>query len=73
MVSVHLLVDDAYIDSFIQELPKEKVVVVENNFKENKQLLVSELNAYLENNIDVKSYANSMKDLTSWLKEKESL
>ncbi|NPA59420.1 MAG: hypothetical protein GXO30_02975 [Epsilonproteobacteria bacterium] len=64
---IHLLVDNAYIEQLMQELPKDKVVVVEESFKENKKLFEAEVQNYKSNNLKTKDYYESMKDLDSWL------
>ncbi len=64
---IHLLVDNAYIEQLMQELPKDKVVVVEESFKENKKLFEAEVQNYKSNNLKTKDYYESMRELNSWL------
>jgi len=60
---IHLLVDNDYITQLMQELPKDKVVVVEENFKENKKLFEDEIQNYKDNNLETKDYYESMREL----------
>ena len=71
MTSLHLLIEDDYIDEFAQALPKDKVRIVEKNFDENKQKLQTAFEAYCENNTQVKPLQNSMQDLKIWLDQKD--
>ena len=72
MRKVHLLVEDNYIESFMESLPKDKVFVIEEEFEKNKKLLNNTLEEYKDENSSVIPYVESMKDLTSWLKEREN-
>jgi len=60
---IHILVDNDYIAQLMQELPKDKVVVVEENFKENKKLFEDEIQNYKDNNLETKDYYESMREL----------
>jgi len=71
MTKINLLVDDEYIDEFVQSLPKDKVIVVENNFEENKELLAQMLDAYLNDKEKFIPYYESMKNISSWFQKKE--
>ena len=64
---VHLLVEDDYIETFMQTLPKDKIVVVEENFKDNKKKLQAELEKYQNDSLKFKDYGESMKELNNWL------
>ena len=63
MITIHLQIEEDYIEEFMSNLPKEKVVVIEENFKENKILLEKELKNYQENRYDFIPYLQSMKEI----------
>ncbi len=67
MITIHLQVEDDYIDTFMESLPKDKVVVIEENFKDNQQKLHEVLNLYKKSPDVFVSYYDSMKDIGSWL------
>jgi len=60
---VHLLIDNDYIEQLMQELPKGKVRVVEENFKNHKKLFEDEVVKYKNGNLETKDYYESMKGL----------
>jgi len=68
---IHLLVDDDYIDGFVDGLPKDKVTIVEQDFQENKKLLQDELESYQDNSIEFIPYSQSMKNITLWLNDRD--
>jgi predicted nucleic-acid-binding protein len=70
MTKISLLIDDEYIEEFIQSLPKEKVLVIEHNFEENKKLLADALEEYRQNQGDFVPYYESMKNISSWFQTK---
>jgi len=69
IITIHLQVDEDYIDTFMLTLPKEHVTVIEENFKENQALLVQEMNSYDEKSQKFTSYYESMKNIDSWFDE----
>ena len=71
MQTIHLLIEDDYIEEFIHGLPKDKVIVIEEDFKENKIMLDDELKNYQQNPSDFIPYSKSMKELSIWLNERE--
>ena len=74
MITIHLQIDEEYIDTFMLTLPKEHVTIIEENFKENQILLTEELQSYNEKSQDFIPYQESMKNINSWLDElKESV
>ena len=70
MQTLHLLVKDEFIEEFVKSLPKEKVIVVEKEFKENKKLFQDELNKYNNDKLMTIPYQESAKELNLWLKGK---
>ena len=60
---IHLLVNNDYIEQLMKELPKDKVVIIEENFKENKKLFEDEIQNYKDNNLETKDYYESMREL----------
>lgn len=71
MTTIHLLIDDNYVEEFMAELPKDKITVIEEDFKENTIKLHNELESYQNNKSEFIPFSQSMKNLNSWLKEKE--
>jgi len=71
IVTIHLQIDEDYIDTFMLTLPKEHVTVIEENFKENQLLLEKELQSYNEKDQNLIPYYDSMENITSWLNELE--
>ena len=72
MPILHLLIDDDNIQSFVDSLDKEKVKIVEEDFESNRVLIQGVLDSYSsEKNLFI-PYYDSMKDMSIWLKEKES-
>ena len=71
MTTIHLLIDDDYIETFMASLPKDKISVIEEDFKENKKKLHDTFESYKTNPRDFKPYNESMKDMNVWLKDKE--
>jgi len=69
IITIHLQVDEDYIDTFMLTLPKEHVTVIEENFKENQALLVQEMNSYDEKSQKFTPYYESMKNIDSWFDE----
>jgi len=68
---LHLLVEDSYIDEFAAGLPKDKVTIIEEDFKENQKKLQNTLEDYQNHESGFISYSENMKDINMWLKEKE--
>ena len=71
MTRVNLLIEDDYIETFINELHKEKVIIIEKDFEKNRVLLENELLKYKQNANELVPYFDSMKELSKWLKAKE--
>jgi len=67
MQKVSLLIDDDFIDQFMQSLPKDKIIVVEDGFNSNVELFKTTIKDYEDNQIDLIPYNDSAKNLTSWL------
>jgi hypothetical protein len=62
MISIHLKVDESYIEQLMMMLPKEHVRVVEKDFDENQLLLEKELQKYKENPQDFIKYTDFMEN-----------
>lgn len=71
MTTIHLLIEDDFVESFMASLPKDKITAIEEDFKENKKLLNDELQHYNDDKSAVVPYYESMKELNNWLQEKE--
>jgi len=72
MKKIYLLVEDDYLETFMDSLPKEKVIAVEEDFEENQKLLQNILEEYKENQSSFLPYYESMKDVSNWLKMREN-
>ncbi len=71
MTTIHLLIDDDYVEEFMRELPKDKITVIEEDFKENIIKLQDSLDNYQNHKSESIPFYESMKNMNSWLKEKE--
>ena len=65
MITIHLQVEDDYIEELMNTLPKYKVRVIEDDFKENKKLLEDELKNYRDNLTSFIPYSESIKRLNN--------
>jgi len=70
-ITIHLQIDEDYIDTFMLTLPKEHITVIEENFKENKRLLEDELLFYINKEKKFIPYAQSIDNISLWFKEHE--
>ena len=70
MQTLHLLIEDDFIEEFVNSLPRKKVTIIEKEFDKNKQLLANELENYKQNQDDIKPYTQSKNELDEWLKQK---
>ncbi len=71
MTTIHLLIEDDFVEEFMSGLPKDKITVIEEDFQENKKLLHDEMQDYNSDMTIVSSYSKSMIEMNNWLKEKE--
>lgn len=71
MTTIHLLIEDDFVEEFICGLPRDKITVIEEDFKENQKLLQAELQNYYEQKSVPTPFYESMKESNEWLKEKE--
>ena len=71
MTTIHLLIEDDFVEEFMASLPKDKITVIEEDFKENKKVLLNELEDYMKDKKSVTQYYESMKEMNEWLQEKE--
>ncbi len=72
MVTLHLLVEDDYVEDFVNSLDKDKVKIVEEDFKSNIEVIGETLKEYKSNPENFVPYYSSMKEMSIWLKEKEA-
>ncbi len=70
MIKINLLVDEDYIEAFMMTLPQDKVIVIEENFEENRELLKNELLLCSKERENLLPYSESMQELDKWLQEK---
>ena len=71
MQTIHLQVEDDFIEEFMRLLPRDKVIVVEENFKENRDLLQEALQHYKDDKAAFIPYYESMTQLDSWLLDRK--
>jgi hypothetical protein len=71
MTTIHLLIEDDYVETFMAELPKDKISVIEEDFKQNQKKLHNVLDEYKNHKSLFIPFGDSMKDLNSWLAKKE--
>ena len=71
MTTIHLLVEDEYLQTLMQNLPKDKVHVIEAEFGTNSLALESSFSSCVED-AELKSYSQSMREMSSWLQEREN-
>jgi len=71
MQKIQLLIEDDFLEQFMESLPKDKVYVIEEDFQNNKELLKKAFQEYETNSSNFIPYNESMKLINNWLKEKE--
>ena len=70
MQTIHLQVEDDYIEELMGLIKRDKVIVLEENFNENRDLLQKSLQHYKEDEADFIPYYESMTQIDSWLQER---
>jgi len=70
MIQLSVLVDEEYIEEFVQNLPIEKVRIVEHNFQENKKLFEELFNEYKSGTHSFYPYSKSIQNMNSWLENR---
>ena len=70
MKTVYIQVEDDFVDELIKMLPTDKVIVLNDNFKENKDVLHESLQDYKDKPEGFIPYYESMTHLDNWLQEK---
>jgi len=70
MIQLSVLVDEEYIEEFVQNLPIEKVRIVEHNFQENKKLFEELFNEYKRGTHSFYPYNKSIQNMNSWLENR---
>ena len=71
MQTIHLQVEDDYVEELMGLLSHDKVIVVKENFRENRDLLEEALQHYKDDKADFIPYYESMTQLDSWLQERK--
>ncbi len=72
MQTIHLQVEDDYVEELMGMLSEDKVIVVEENFRENRDLLQGALQDYRDDKSDFIPYYESMTELDNWIQERKS-
>jgi beta-mannanase len=65
-----MLVDEEYIEEFMKNLPKDKVVIIEENFEENKALLHDAFESFKQNTDIAIPFAQTMKNVDEWFQKR---
>ena len=71
MQTIHLQIEDDYIKEFFDVISKDKVIIIEKDFDENKILLANELEKYQNNKDSFIVYSESLTNIDNYLKEIE--
>lgn len=71
MIKINLLIEEDYIETFMNSLPKDKVKVIEENFEDNKEKLQKAFENYTKMPESCFELNESMKNINQWLKTKE--
>ncbi|MFT5835607.1 MAG: hypothetical protein ACI9RG_000500 [Sulfurimonas sp.] len=69
MTTIHLQVEDDYIETFMKTLPKDKVIIIEEDFKNNQKNLQEQVREYENSNDTFISYYDAMKEMSIWLEK----
>lgn len=71
MIKIRLMIEEEFIEEFMNSLPKDKVKVIEENFEENQVVLQETLDNYEIDNSSFAPLNETMNNLSQWLNEKE--
>ncbi|WP_294962201.1 hypothetical protein [Sulfurimonas sp.] len=71
MTTIHLQVEDDYIETFMNTLPKDKVVIIEEDFKNNQKKIQAQLKEYEDATGTFVLYYDSMKEMSTWLEQRK--
>ena len=71
MQTIHLQVEDDFVEELMGMLPHDKVIVLDENFKANRDLLQKELQHYKDGKSEFTPYYESMTQLDSWVQERK--
>ncbi|MEA2091097.1 MAG: hypothetical protein U9O83_01875 [Campylobacterota bacterium] len=69
---VQLLIDDNFIEEFMNSLPKDKVRVIEADFQVNQDKLQKVLQEYKDSRDSFIPYFKSMKNISAWFTAKRN-
>ena len=69
MTKLHLLVDDDYIEEFVNSFDNNKVKIIEEDFEDNKKLLFSELEKYKSNKEGFIDLSENISKMSNWISE----
>ena len=69
MATIHLQVDDDFIDDFLKTLPLDKVKVLDKNFLSNQTKLHEELDKFLTKKSNFTPYHENMNKISTWLEQ----
>lgn len=72
MKTLHLRVEDDFLEELKSMLPKEKVIIVDQKFLNDQSLLEEALQSYLLGDEAFITYYKEMDKMDEWLKGKES-
>lgn len=69
MKTIQIQVEDDYLETFLESLPKEKVRVIDQAFIDNQNKLQEELENFLQGKGEFTPYYETMKEMDNWLRE----
>jgi hypothetical protein len=69
MKTIHIQVEDDYLETFLESLPHDKVKVVDQTFLDNQKKLQEELDNFLHGKGEFAPYYETMKKIDNWLVE----
>jgi hypothetical protein len=67
--TIQILIEDDYLETFLESLPKDKVKIIDQTFIEYQQKLQEELQNFLHGKGEFTPYYEAMKEMDNWIKE----
>ncbi len=71
MKTIQLQIEDDFFEEFMQTLPKDKVILIDQTFQNNQNKFIKAFNDYKNSPETFRSHLENMKELDHWLKEAE--
>jgi hypothetical protein len=70
--TIQIQIEDDYLDTFLENLPQDKIRIIDQTFLDNQKRLQEELNDFLHGKGEFTPYYETMKEMDDWLKEGEN-